>query len=243
MMTDAAMTYCGPAPVPEQIWRAWNLDPVLLAALAVAGGLLLWRTDREGRTPALIAIGALVVAFVSPLCALTVALFSARAAHHLLIITVAAPALALALPLAARLPASLSLVALSAAMIAWHLPSVYAAIWWSDALYWGLQAAMLLPAWAFWSAVLAPGPSAEDALARALLIGGLAGIMGLLGAALTFTPGILYIQHVTGAAPWGLPALADQQLAGLIMWVPGFVPLALLAGLMLRRGWMTGFRA
>lgn len=237
------MTYCGPAPLPEDIWAAWNLDPLLLAGLALAGGLLIWRSDRQGRGPALIALAALVVAFVSPLCALTVALFSARAAHHLLLITIAAPALALALPLAARLPASLSLVALSAAMIAWHLPGVYAMVWWSDAVYWGLQAAMLLPAWAFWSAVLAPGITAEDAFARALLIGGLAGVMGLIGAALTFAPGILYIQHVTGAAPWGLPALADQQLAGLIMWVPGFVPLALLAGLMLRRGWMAGFRA
>lgn len=242
-MRDTAMTYCGPAPLPDQIWGAWNLDPILLAMLALFGAVIWWRAGAQGRVPGMIGLGVLIVAFVSPLCALTVALFSARAAHHLLLIAVAAPALALALPLAVRLPAPVSLAVLAVAMVAWHVPSVYATIWWSDAAYWGLQAAMLVPAWAFWSAVLAPGITAETAVSRALLIGGLAGVMGLLGAILTFAPGILYIEHVGGAAPWGMPALADQQLAGLIMWVPGFVPLALLAALMLRRGWQQGFRA
>ena len=65
---------------------------------------------------------------------------------------------------------------------------VYDAIWASDGLYWLMQAAMLLPAWAFWSAVLAPGFGAEEAMRRAVLIGGLAGIMGFLGAILTLPP-------------------------------------------------------
>lgn len=245
MMQDQ-VPYCGPAPVPGGLMTAWNLDPVVLAGLLALGVAAFWRARQPGRGGhgvAAVAMAALAVAFVSPLCALTVALFSARAAHHLILVAVAAPALAIVLPLAARLPAQVSLIALCAAMFAWHVPSVYAAVWMSDAVYWVMQAAMLIPAWAFWSAVLAPGFSAREAMNRALLIGGLAGAMGLLGAALTFAPGILYVQHVTTSAPWGLPALADQQLAGLIMWVPGFVPLALLAGLMLRRGWAQGFSA
>ncbi|MGZ3216315.1 cytochrome c oxidase assembly protein [Paracoccus sp. T5] len=242
-MNDAPMPYCGPAPAPGQLWQAWNLDLLLLVGLA-AFSVLLWRAaGRQGRGGAALALLALVVAFVSPLCALTVALFSARAAHHVLLTTVAAPALAVALPLLPRLPVSLSLAALSAAIIAWHLPTVYWAIWASDGFYWIMQAAMLVPAWIFWSGVLSPGITAEAALRRALFVGGLAGIMGLVGAALTFAPGVLYIQHVDGAARWGLPALADQQLAGLIMWVPGFLPLAALAFLMLRRGWQRGFAA
>ncbi len=237
------MPYCGPAPEPGQLWRAWNFDPVLLTGLVVFAILLWFRIERQGRAGAALGLMALVVAFVSPLCAMTVALFSARAAHHLLLTTVAAPALAVALPLLPRLPATLSLSAVSAAIIAWHLPSVYWAIWSSDTLYWVMQAAMLVPAWIFWSAILAPGITADSALRRALFVGGLAGIMGLVGAALTFAPGVLYIQHIDGAARWGLPALADQQLAGLIMWVPGFLPLAALAFLMLRRGWQQGFAA
>lgn len=238
-MMNASTPYCGPAPLPAEIWRAWNLDPPLLAALAIFAALLAWRG--ENRMAAMAGWAALVVAFVSPLCALTVALFSARAAHHLLLITVAAPALALALPLARGVPAALSLAALSAAMVAWHLPRVYDAMWGSDAVYWALQAAMLLPAWAFWSAVLAPNDRAEDTFQRAVLTGGLAGVMGLVGAVLTFAPHILFFQHIEGAAQWGISALTDQQLAGLIMWVPGFVPVAVIAGLMLRRGWRQGF--
>ncbi|MDO5704021.1 MAG: cytochrome c oxidase assembly protein [Paracoccus sp. (in: a-proteobacteria)] len=235
----ASAPYCGPAPLPDELWRAWNLDPALLAGLGVFAALLAWRG--ENRVAAIAGWAALVVAFVSPLCALTVALFSARAAHHLLLVTVAAPALALALPVARAVPAALSLSALSAAMVAWNLPRVYDAVWASDAVYWLLQAAMLLPAWAFWSAVLAPNAGAEDTFRRALLTGGLAGVMGLIGAVLTFAPHVLFFQHVEGAALWGMGALSDQQLAGLVMWVPGFVPVAVIAGLMLRRGWRQGF--
>ncbi len=227
--------------MPGQIWTAWNLDPVLLAVLVVAGALLLARSSSRGA--AAIALASLTVAFVSPLCALTVALFSARAVHHLLLVTVAAPALALALPLLPRVPAGLSLAGVTAAMIAWHLPSVYSHIWASEVMYWAMQVAMLVPAWGFWSAMLTPRMTAEDAFRRALLVGGLAGIMGLIGALLTFAPGTLYLQHVDGAAAWGLTALADQQLAGLLMWVPGFLPLAALAAWILQRGWKAGFAA
>ncbi|MDO5611981.1 MAG: cytochrome c oxidase assembly protein [Paracoccus sp. (in: a-proteobacteria)] len=240
-MLTQQMPYCGPAPLPGDLWRSWNFDPPLLIALAVFGVVLAWRA--QGRVAAAVGWGALVVAFVSPLCALTVALFSARAAHHLLLVTVAAPALALAWPMLRQVSAALSLVVLSAAMVAWNLPRVYDAVWASDTVYWAMQAAMLLPAWVFWSAVLAPNGPAEDMLRRALLTGGLAGIMGLIGAVLTFAPNALFFQHIEGAALWGMTALSDQQLAGLVMWVPGFVPVAVLAALMLRRGWRQGFAA
>jgi putative membrane protein len=43
----------------------------------------------------------------------------------------------------------------------------------------------------------------------------------LLGALLTFSDRLWYPLYKAGTAPWGLTALEDQQLAGLIMWVPG----------------------
>jgi len=57
---------------------------------------------------------------------------------------------------------------------------------------------------------------------------------GLLGALLTFSPTPWYPNYVTNTASLGIGALADQQLAGVIMWVPGglvylFVTLGLLA--------------
>ena len=48
--------------------------------------------------------------------------------------------------------------------------------------------------------------------------------MGFLGALLTFSPRPLYPALAGGAAEIGLDPLADQQLAGLRMWVPGCVP-------------------
>ena len=34
----------------------------------------------------------------------------------------------------------------------------------------------------------------------------------------------LYLAHLASTAAWGLTPLADQQLAGLLMWVPAALP-------------------
>ncbi|PZO67148.1 MAG: hypothetical protein DI498_04310 [Paracoccus denitrificans] len=235
-MKDTAVIqpYCGPGATPNDVLVAWNGDPVLIAALVLFGGLLIWR---KPGWPSVVAVVALVVAFVSPLCALTASLFSARAVHHLIIAGLAAPALALALPVVRR-GAAVWGGLLAAAMIAWHLPGIYGATWRSDAVYWAMQAAVIVPAWAFWSAILC-GPVVR--MGDVMTVGALAGVMGLLGAVLTFAPRPLYLEHLDAAAMWSTTALADQQLAGLIMWVPGFVPLAAIVFLMARRGWQGGF--
>ncbi|MCC5982895.1 MAG: cytochrome c oxidase assembly protein [Rhodobacteraceae bacterium] len=232
--------YCGPAPWPETLLAAWNLDPVLITLMAVASGVGLWRlraaADRRRSRALGVATGVAVLAFVSPLCALTVALFAARGLHHLLLIFALAPALALAFPL--RWPgAAAGVVALSVALWAWHVPAVYALAWDHVAVYWALQGALILPAWAFWSALLHGARSIGARLGAGLQLAALAGQMGLIGAILTFAPRVLYPEHLALAERFGLGALADQQLAGLVMWVPGMVPLALAAGWVLRAAW------
>jgi cytochrome c oxidase assembly factor CtaG len=42
-----------------------------------------------------------------------------------------------------------------------------------------------------------------------------------LGALLVFAQHPLYPLQLAGAGRWGLEPLEDQQLAGLVMWVPG----------------------
>lgn len=42
----------------------------------------------------------------------------------------------------------------------------------------------------------------------------------VLGALMALAPRVLYQQQTAAAAAWGLTSLEDQQLAGIIMWVP-----------------------
>ena len=231
-----AYPYCGPPPVPSDWFSAWNLDPYLIAGLVVvslSGALWVRRQqqleDQAGRGRAFaVALAAAVLAFLSPLCAMTVALFAARSLHHLVIIGLLAPALALAVPLL-RVRVAPCFLALSAALWLWHVPQVYSAAWDHAQIYWALQAALLLPAWGFWSAVLH-----RSDLAHVVWLIPLIGQMGLLGALLTFAPHPFYLEHLAHTERFGLSALQDQQLAGLIMWVPGMVPIAVLGGIM---GW------
>jgi cytochrome c oxidase assembly factor CtaG len=59
-----------------------------------------------------------------------------------------------------------------------------------------------------------------------------------LGALITFSPRPWYAAHLDTTAAWGLTPLADQQLAGAIMWVPaGVVYVA--AALALFGGWLA----
>jgi len=60
---------------------------------------------------------------------------------------------------------------------------------------------------------------------------------GLLGALLTFANSVWYPGYAERTAAWGLTPLEDQQIGGLIMWIPaGLVYIA--AGLALFAGWL-----
>ncbi|PZO80045.1 MAG: hypothetical protein DI629_07740 [Mesorhizobium amorphae] len=211
-------SYCGTPPVPIEIWSRWNFDPFLL------GGLALWLVAvRAADRPrlALMAWGVLAVLFVSPLCALSVSLFSARTLHHLILVGAAAPLLALAFPRGPRLGAVLPLVLFAATLWAWHLPALYEASQAGTASYWAMQASLLATATLFWQGALRQPPIP----AIATLVAATAQ-MGLLGAVLTFAREPLYPWHESTTLAWGMTQLADQQLGGLVMWAPGMLPFA-----------------
>ena len=42
----------------------------------------------------------------------------------------------------------------------------------------------------------------------------------VLGALMALAPRVLYVAQTQAAMAWGLTPLEDQQLAGMIMWVP-----------------------
>lgn len=213
--------YCGPAPDAASLAWRWNLDPVLLAALAVFAFVLL--RNGNGRTFAMLGLAVLAVAFISPLCALASALFSARVLHHVLLVAVAAPFLALALGRAAW-PARAPHAAFAAHTLLfwlWHSPAAYAFALSSHAAYWLMQLSLLVSAVWLWAAALSPRTPPGNACA--LLFGTMLQ-MGMLAALLTFSSEPLYDAHLTTTAAFGLTPLEDQQLAGVLMWVPAAGP-------------------
>lgn len=229
------LPYCGPAPGPAGWLAAWNLDPVLLAALAGAALIALRRpsADRSVQRARLGAVAVAALLFVTPLCALGSALFSVRATHHVLLAVALGPLLAHALALhRRRLPGSLAQwTALQAvALWCWHAPPAYAAALSSDALFWAMQVSITGAA-AVWFAHLRQSGAATTVIALlATMVQ-----MGLLGALLVFAGRAFYAPHLLTTAAWGLAPLEDQQLAGLIMWVPGSAAYLLAAVTLLYR--------
>jgi putative membrane protein len=60
---------------------------------------------------------------------------------------------------------------------------------------------------------------------------------GLLGALITFAGAPWYPAYNGLTASWGLTPLEDQQLGGLIMWIPAGL-VYIFAGLALFAGWL-----
>jgi putative membrane protein len=197
-----------------------------------------------------------IVVLISPFGALADTLFSAHMIQHLLLILCVAPLIvsgAPALPFLLCIPIrgrrwlqrrrharalvliGTPLVAWSlhtAAMWAWHHPALYESAIRNEALHVVEHMTFLGTAVLIWAIVI-PAPRSR------LRFGSAAGILfatalqgGALGAILTFATTELYTVHAAGARMWGLTLLRDQQLAGVIMWVPAgavyFVAIAIL---------------
>ena len=217
--------YCGPAPSPELWLGRWNFDPVLGVALTLAA-IALWHPAAERDAKAVRRRSALrwawaltIVLYVSPLCALSSAFFTARVVHHLALLFVLAPLLAFGLgPWLRRVPTSLGATTVVAAITfwIWHAPAPYAAALSSVAVYALMQLTLLASATAFWLAAR----RAEPAMTLAAILASTVQ-MGLLGALITFAAQPLYAPHFGSALSWGVTPLEDQQLAGLLMWAPG----------------------
>ena len=119
--------YCGSAPLPAELIARWNFDPVLIALVGLAAFAYVVRTrdlPPARRRCFAAAIGLFLILYVSPLCALGSALFSARVVHHVLIMVALAPLLVASLPgLRLRAPGLGLLTAAQALLLwLWHAP-------------------------------------------------------------------------------------------------------------------------
>lgn len=236
-MPLSQISYCGAPAVPGNV--SWNADPVLAIAL-LGFAALYWlgarkRAASRGELACFCAGWALTsLALISPLCNLSVALFSARIAQHVVLTTLAAPLLVLgrvecigaALPrprlhllrAATGKTGAVPVVLFALVMWAWHVPALYDATFQRTLVYWTMHVTMIGAALILWYAVFRSTVS---------MVWRLAGIiatmlqMSLLGALLTLAGRPLFAVHSATTWPWGLSQLQDQQLGGLVMWVIG----------------------
>jgi len=241
--TPEPIPYCGAPPAPDGLAARWNLDPVLWATLAAMCLVALWAASRLSVTLTrrrLAAGGWLIaaLALVSPLCALSVSLFSARVGQHMILTLVAAPLIALGEPFEALAGVAglrrgwrpgerplLAATVFAGLLWLWHAPAAYDLTFVSTLIYWTMHVTMIGAAIWLWSELIAADGRHAAAAVAAALVGSVA--MSLVGALITFAPRPLYAPHALTTIAWGLSQLGDQQLGGAIMWVPGgFVFLA-----------------
>lgn len=232
----------------------WTLAPLLLLVVLYAVGCArCWprrgvaRADIAAAAAFACGVLTLVLALVWPLDAFAAYALSAHVAQHMTLLALVPPLLlagrsgavmAAAVTVGSgahrRLPRWLdeAVTALAPAtvahvgtMLAWHLPAATSAALASEAVHRAMNASVLLAGLWFWSAVWRR-LRARDGGA----VGGLVALvtammmMGFLGALLTFAPRLLYPAYSDRALLIGVDPARDQQLAGLLMWVPSGVP-------------------
>ncbi|HEV2295934.1 MAG TPA: cytochrome c oxidase assembly protein [Tepidisphaeraceae bacterium] len=208
------------------------------------------------------AILALVIALISPLDPASDELQSAHMVQHMLIMMVAAPLFILGAPALVMLWALprdwrrevgrwlgrlgawrppwyllwqplLMCVLFALALWVWHLPVLYEAALRSRPVHELQHISFFVVSCLFWRVLV-------DPLSRLRMNVG-AGVLYLfltslhatfLGVFMALSPRVWYPDYLPRTAVWNLTPLEDQQLAGLIMWMPACMVYALVAAVM-----------
>lgn len=189
------------------------------------------------------------LALVSPLHEWGEQLFSAHMLQHEILMLIGAPLLAASRPWPAMLrgiplrprialaswtqrygiPKTIRLLTMpivawtlqAIAIWVWHIPVLFQATLDSSVMHAAQHASFFVSAFLFWRSLDFENRNLEN---RGVAIAALfttAIHTGVLGALLTFAPSAVYPAYGASVSQWGLSALEDQQIGGLIMWVPG----------------------
>ena len=111
----------------------------------------------------------------------------------------------------------------------WHIPVLFEAALENEGIHALQHGSFFLTAVLFWWGI-ARGRYGRGGYGLACgFVFATAMHTSVLGALLTVASRLWYPSYAARAAPWAIDVLADQQLAGLIMWVPAGVLLSLLA--------------
>lgn len=112
----------------------------------------------------------------------------------------------------------------AAVLYGWHVPALYQSALRDVFMHRFEHVSFFVSAYLFWRALLGrPRGGQRDRAPQVVAVGCLFLTLlqsGLLGALLTLSPRLWYPEQEQLAEDFGLTALEDQQLAGVIMWVP-----------------------
>jgi putative membrane protein len=173
---------------------------------------------------------AVAVAMAPPLEAAAGRRLSAHMLQHTLLVLLAAPLLAAARPPLHRIlwpsahrvathPLFVLTVSVGGFWM-WHLPRLYDAALSNLAVHVAEHGTFLAGALLFWSVVFEPAPRRRTGVGATCALVFAAMVTNIwLAAGLTFSTTPVYSAYATG----GAAALSDQQLAGVIMWLPADV--------------------
>ncbi len=210
----------------------------------------------------------LLLALVSPIDVLgDYYLLSAHMLQHLLLVLVVPPLLLLGIPssmwqkarrhkLVRRFDQLLSqpvvawLVGILTLSI-WHLPVLYEAALESERIHIVEHLSFIISAVIFWYPAIAADAEHRLSSLGAMIYFNAAGMENtLLGILIAFSPHVLYSTYLQPQDPlrilawiregWGLSAASDQEIAGLMMWVPGSFPYLIVTFALLIRWFANG---
>jgi putative membrane protein len=251
---------------PAEVWSHWNTNPLILASILLPvylflSGAMTYRVSRWRTAAFFGGVAALFVALISPLDAVSEALFFAHMVQHLLLMVVAAPLLMLSRPgapvlrglwanlrrAAGRLytpllqnlwhgltqPLPVTILHVATVWL-WHIPGLYSAAFVHPALHLFEHASFFIPAALYWWMII----NSSDYGARVISVFVVMMSTGLPGALMTFANAAWYVDHAPYVAAWGLTPLEDQQLAGLMMWIPAGL-VYVIAAVLLFGAWLN----
>lgn len=236
-----------------------------IALLYACGVARAWRSAGVGHGVSWIAAASFLAGSITLVLALvtlhewTETRFAAHMLQHELLMVVAAPLWAAAdapiafawlaprrlwrpvaaLRRASRWPsvpgAALASLTHALALWAWHIPALFDAARANDGIHALQHLSFFATALWFWRS-LSHGPLYRVGFGSAVLyLFGTSVQSGALGALMVFSPAIWYAPGSAIASP--IDALHDQQLAGLLMWIPASV-IFLAAGLLYLAAWL-----
>ncbi|SRR5579884_3041729 len=239
-------------PTWSWLLTRWSLEPSVVAgivmltlAYACACGYRLTgpaslRCSAAQRTWFLLSDLVLVIALLSPLDGIgDTYLFSAHMVQHLLLATVWPPLLLLSLPadltagiqgMPVRVLGLLTLPAVAFLLFngditVWHLPVLYDLTLRSETVHILEHLTFMGTGLVVWWPVLNPVRRGRLSYAgqELYLFANLFPTMAL-GILFSFLQHPLYGPYIHAPRLWGISALTDQQIGGLIMWMPGNLP-------------------